>query len=62
MEDDPALRLHVPVPHPGQDVVESPVVIVEDVQVDPDTGQEVESLEEGLHLAGLTVLLLALNV
>ena len=62
VEYQPGLGLHMPLTHPGQDVEEGLVVIVEDVDVDLDAGEEVESLEESLHLAGLTVLLLALNV
>ena len=52
----------MPLPHPGQDVEEGLVVVVEDVDVDPDTGEEVESLQQGSHLSGLTVLLLPLRI
>ena len=61
MEYQPGLGLHVPLPHPGQDVEEGLVVVVEDVDVDPDAGQEVESLQQGPHLTWLAVLLLPLR-
>ena len=61
MEYQPGLGLHVPLPHPGQDVEEGLVVIVEDVHVDPHTGQQVEGLQQSSHLPGLTVLLLPLR-
>ena len=60
MEYQSGLGLYVPLPNPGQDVEEGLVVIVEDVHVDPHTGQQVESLQQSSHLSGLTVLLLPL--
>ena len=61
MEYQPGLGLHMPLPHPGQDVEEGLVVIVEDVDVDPHTGQQVESLQQSSHLTGLSILLLPLE-
>ena len=61
MENQSGLGLYVPLPDPGQDVEEGLVVIVEDVHVDPHTGQQVESLQQSPHLPGLSVLLLPLR-
>ena len=61
MEYQPGLGLHMPLTHPGQDVEEGLVVIVEDVDVDPHTGQQVESLQQSSHLTGLSILLLPLE-